>query len=879
MAKKLPPQLILPTRFRLRTEALNKLGVHVFTSNWKSEADNLATRLSGFKKQARTGFFNQAILALSPVLVHGIKYAGMQDNSALHQMLALEQYPGEALVKSLAQNWADVWLESSFANHKTSESQKLYDLIQETGKGWQEKSILDALSNGKNNLQFAALPSLISAKFVADGPSMINGREIKWGLIQEDDKGLAVVSEPQVSHESSFAYLIRFSLQFQPGNPQPWIHAFIICQRYMDKPFISGNKERNATILLRLQRPLHLEWAHNQTLVRLPVYNIGRSEGLKFSDGFHTLLDRAQAREIIRDPRAVLDNPMHYRSTDNDNYYILYAEGYEPSHPLGTGFSAQERTGIFRELENRLHNILIPGNAIPLFKGSTESRALESWKSTEDRAPLDKTKKRDLRLNALRSANNRHPIRILLAYINEDMGKSMYLFLAKRFLVLEDNDTLPEDIEIESILIPDALSRPLEISDDSTMKKSDKKLAAEKKVSDEWQRFLQQHKGSKEKHTYAWIELPTGTSDFTSPHNAIRMACVKEGIASQMIKKLKSKFEYLSDMGRYFGVSTAQHDFGRLFNACGDLILRQAGVAGGDTKDSKLTDDYKNAGFSPEVAEDLVVIGLTVFRIERDSYRGRGAVNFPVATRIRPSGKVEVKIPSVCDWVDYFDASLAIGETFIRNQRKTAFNIDTPTLFNFTKEILDEYREVPALLILDAYKLRSMWSSLKVGNLSYGQLAFGGDVIESKAVPKMNIIWLRQHADGETPQYVATNEVTWADADDADRIARSSLFRDTDANSSLTHFFSVGRLDNNKKADQTAMRHEDGSAMNFRNQQMLELVPIMAPDGDAAVVVTHMLRSSPAWETGNTLLPYPLHLANKMIEDMVPLLGVEDDAE
>ena len=57
---------------------------------------------------------------------------------------------------------------------------------------------------------------------------------------------------------------------------------------------------------------------------------------------------------------------------------------------------------------------------------------------------------------------------------------------------------------------------------------------------------------------------------------------------------------------------------------------------------------------------------------------------------------------------------------------------------------------------------------------------------------------------------------------------------------------------------------------------MLELVPVMGDDPEASVATTHMLRSSPAWSTGNTLLPYPIHLGNTLIEDMLPLLGVED---
>ncbi len=60
---------------------------------------------------------------------------------------------------------------------------------------------------------------------------------------------------------------------------------------------------------------------------------------------------------------------------------------------------------------------------------------------------------------------------------------------------------------------------------------------------------------------------------------------------------------------------------------------------------------------------------------------------------------------------------------------------------------------------------------------------------------------------------------------------------------------------------------------------MLEIVPIMGNEGEASVIVTHMLRSSPAWNIGSTVLPYPIHLANTMVADMLPLLGVEDYSE
>ncbi len=155
----------------------------------------------------------------------------------------------------------------------------------------------------------------------------------------------------------------------------------------------------------------------------------------------------------------------------------------------------------------------------------------------------------------------------------------------------------------------------------------------------------------------------------------------------------------------------------------------------------------------------------------------------------------------------------------------------------------------------------------------------GSESFEPYSFANMNVVWLRQHGDGETPQYVATDETSWAEADDADRVAQSSLYIDNDAGGKLQHYFSIGRLDNNNKADQQAMRFDGGGKMYFRNQQMIEMVPVMGNDPIASIAITHILRSSPAWSTGNTLLPYPIHLANTLVEDMLPLLGVDDVAE
>lgn len=882
-------QNLLPTRFRLRMDALGDMPIHVITSSWWGEANNVAKQLAqNSSMNAKTGFLNQAVTCLSPVLVHGFKKTSVNLQPPTYQMLALNRYPGENLINALACHWADIWLNTSFPNLPSStiknSSERLFELIQTTKEKWVESTIFEVLNTGKNNLRYSALPSLIASQFVSCGSTTIFDREIKWGLIQQDDNGLAAVSEPQRSEKGhTFSYLVRFALQYQPGSKEPWIHTFITCQRYMDEALVSGNRDRKATILLRCNQPLNPSWSdRNTTLVRLPVWNTPIKTSSKmsppiFSEGFHTLLDRAQAREIIQDPLEILGAPLRYRNPDEDNYFILYAEGYEPEHPLGSGFGARERTEIYRVIEERLGSILIPGKAMHLYKGSFESKALASWKNTENKSPVDPKQKQATRLSAFMKASQGRKIKILLASYSPDMGKAMKYFVAQRHFKLMENDKWPDQICLIEVTIPDHLFHPLEISQRADQKKSESRVEAEQRLSGEWQKFLHQYSGIEYEKVFAWIEIPE-TSDYLSPHDAIRMACVKEGILSQMIKPLRSDYGHLIDMGRYSMVKKAVYDFGRLYNACSDLILRQAGVTSGNHLNA-IKDDFIKAGFSTKTAEEIIVIGMTTYRNNQDFFHGRGSVNIPVAVRILPNGSVEAKIPNVCDWVDYYDAAILLGKVFIQNRRKASFSVDIPTFESFIKTILAEHREIPTLLILDAYKLRTTWKYLKVEELDRDRIMVDGDPFEPYSFANMNIVWLRQHGDGETPQYVATDESSWSEADDADRVAQSSLYLDVDAGGKLQHYFSIGRLDNNKKADQQAMRFDGGGEMNFRNQQMIELVPIMGNDPEASVATTHMLRSTPAWSTGNTILPYPIHLANTLLDDMLPLLGVEDTAE
>ena len=135
----------------------------------------------------------------------------------------------------------------------------------------------------------------------------------------------------------------------------------------------------------------------------------------------------------------------------------------------------------------------------------------------------------------------------------------------------------------------------------------------------------------------------------------------------------------------------------------------------------------------------------------------------------------------------------------------------------------------------------------------------------------------------EAPQYV-TNRQTWQSdclTRDLRHLSGFTEFTEHD----IFHYFSVGRLPSTVKSGQERQGREDpyksadGGGIAFKHQQMIEMLPFFVHPSfrsraglEILCRVPHYLRSSPAWGVGNLLLPYPMHLGLKLIEDQLCIL-------
>jgi hypothetical protein len=126
---------------------------------------------------------------------------------------------------------------------------------------------------------------------------------------------------------------------------------------------------------------------------------------------------------------------------------------------------------------------------------------------------------------------------------------------------------------------------------------------------------------------------------------------------------------------------------------------------------------------------------------------------------------------------------------------------------------------------------------------------------------------------GETPQYLLEHET--------DALIG---FEDTKALSGLMHYYSIGRRPISQKGKDKQARKDDetdlldeGTGFGYKHQQVIEYIPFYLQDSDIDPLpwcrIPHFLRSSPAWNGGNIVLPYPLHLGKTLIEDMMDVFG------
>lgn len=638
-----------------------------------------------------------------------------------------------------------------------------------------------------------------------------------------------------------------------------------------------------------------------------------------------------------------------------DEYYIPHVEGYRypnnGNHPVATGFGLMERSEVI-DLTccNLLSNALEHGgpltpdtaifhpNKLPiclqtfgdiaeppkiLNEAQAEKKGVGTSKEERKRYKaemnaLQRTEKRPIILDAITKATREKPLCILLIYRNENTKEAAYQQL-REALLLNESDDLPTNITIkECVVLDENLLSPLDPDEHSPVERNKQKQhqspGFEKKWEKQirrshhqrmkdWRLFLKNSKSATNEDTkhVALVELfdeesykPEAFHESQSPKGAIREACAREQILSQMVLPVSTKLEDIKTL--------KGKDKGRLQNTVQDLVSRQLGVLYGG-----LEDVYQSIGLSERISTTLDVIAFCIAETKLD-------VEYCCAIRLRASREIDVLLPGNDDWIPYSEAGWHIGQVFAEGRKSTKsrksksnqqeaenrnpIRRSRTELIDFVEKTLTTQLERPTIALIKAAKWRDRskgsngWSQLTVGglernisNLYFNQDKKGTGRTYKQGDESINnlLCVIRIRTGDETPQYI-TNRTGWSeDSATKDLYQLSGFVEYTEKE--IFHYFSIGRLPKTIKGKQSTKsakdpyKSEDGGAIAFKHQQMVEMVPFCIhldfqdeKELTALCRVPHYLRFTPGWSMGNIVLPYPMHLGDQLIRDQLCIL-------
>src|SRR5581483_7356094 len=346
---------------------------------------------------------------------------------------------------------------------------------------------------------------------------------------------------------------------------------------------------------------------------------------------------------------------------------------------------------------------------------------------------------------------------------------------------------------------------------------------------------------------------------------AVRRACNKLGLASQMVFPMRRNKEGAA--------STTSKS--RASNSVTDLMYRQTGLVY-----DRPIDLYVKAGIPKEQAEQLSVVALYKLR------KYKPAVNYPIAVRLCPDGTFQALLPhSSCQWQPFLEARKALGEVFLRG-REQEISLPAEVQAQFAAQVFTETRDAPTLVLLEATDWRNydvlpqFANTAKLKNkLDLRHVKTYGRLYTLEDLPHLRIIRLRTvGTSGETPQYF-TVTVGEEDELEEDRdLSYLTGFIDSQTESSFFHYLSIGKLPITAKRQYQnpgLYKTDEGGGIAFKHQTIVEFVPFFLQEEDnphAWCRIPHFMRIHPAWDGGNIALPYPMHLASRMINDQICIL-------
>jgi hypothetical protein len=878
----------------------------------------LGNRIQGEYVGIPYRLLNNSLMTLCPTLTHGFEKSNERRLALAVGVPDLPaQLPNPQHIRRIIRAWAYQWAEQAYItkNIETELRQSLLrdldDAILNLAKEWRWQRLApsDLLVEATNNpINYRAVPSIL-ASLLHDKRSSIYENELIWRKVQGEDGKLAIISQPlwasyteikqgvDLTKYGWFAYKLVFELETQAGRGFPWVFISLHAQRYGDTRLTRTNAGRNVSVLVGANKSRLDDLPFDSTLVRLS-FDFDKK---LWQDNLPGLLNRIgvmQERQLVppevligsADPREYW-KLQHDRLLEDENfeneYYVVHAEGYKygdyrAGHGLHPGYSQTERDTVIASILQHLPMLQPDGfllvDSILSPSGLSKPRAMREYGEM-------KTLKRPSKMSDVIERALRGEIMYIAVLYNDTLTRDGIISALRKALFLGENEDFPPNLKVQPHFVSDELHEKFQIPDGGRY------IDEHRDKVHIWSEYLQEILPSDAEgyNFFAIVERITDNDHGWGIYAVIRHACAQNHISSQMIKSLA----YINKKGERKESVDQEH---RLDNAAREIVLRQIGGLYGHPHEV-----YQVAG----IDHPLEVLA---FHLHRD----QSGVTYPIAVKIAEDGAVEACFPKT-DPIDYMwelypNAATSLGRLVAEQWNFSQWDNDTKqrklversgkrsilamqrnALTRFVINVLLELK-TPTIAVIAAKNWRNydVWPQLRNPDLSmqHEVLNFNnvpGTRIE-EVIPRddpriQNLVaMVRVRADDETPQYLT--DTLW-------EFKQSAGFIDLPSED-MMHYFSIGKeLKTAKKQSGPKTRYapmtNGGAGISYRMSQIVEFVPFFVRsdyatlDGKKRLCrVLHYLRVSPAWEMGNIIYPYPLHLAVQMVKDQLSILGNDE---
>ncbi len=763
-------------------------------------------------------------------------------------------------------------------------------------------------------------------------------KPIRWRKANSgEQKGVYLVSQPYyreyfeegedgsaTKQSGYFVYRLQFSLQTQAARIEPWIFVKVGMQRFPHLPFKKDvhHRRKNLNVLVGFNRSAmrpdgqkRHQWERDTTLVTLPIHLREK----RWADNLADLLNEYSVGELAN-AEDVLKNPTTFGNLEdrpnwiNDEYYLIHAEGRKygesgqgRNHGVPLGFTLTEFTDLLEQIFAQLDGVLIPDHPFAADDAQMPKKVPFILRSAEW---LGNKKRLTLRYSAIHEAlqravqhTHRPNLDIAIFHTTSHFAERVTQQV-RSILGLAEGELLPARLCLHQKVVSLTLHAPLDSgnlnpqdhfnpnrSRDFHKQWSDQMRDSHKAKREAWKAAFEGIAWRPDAHRLAIIESHYKISkahESQQIKGAVRDAACRAGVLSQFLGSLSSSStDKLTAPAR-----------GRLENAVLDLLIRQTAALYGAPSDLYV----QVAKMPPHIARTMDVIAFVRHQTNNPDLK----IRYALAVRLRCDGSVDVLLPNQDKrWIPYVEASAVLGRLFSesrsatrKNSRQHALHLSNRQMMQFVSTVLTKRLERPTLAVIKANGWRDaravgdndpLWIQLRNSDLpksrhilDFGRL--GKFRRQDEAVSNLlGVVRLRY--DAETPQYTTTT--MWSvDGVTIEDVPNLSGYVD-DSVAELTHYFSVAGVSKLQRR-QKARKHRfvykmtQHEALAFRHAQLVEMVPFFVhPDLQsreyqcALCRCIHFLRVAPAFKSGEVLLPYPMHLGEALIEDLLCIVGLD----